>query len=209
MLAPPTTPIPPLLVAMTDVPPGSAPGPGAEPRDPALLLDAVTFAAKAFLTAESLESAAAAVLRRLGEAAGAARAYVLDGGAVCRWPESDCEGPAVHLRVAWSDSGCGPGPDSGGEAGAPWEAALAGWVDALRAGTTVQGHTRERPSPAREELAARGVHSLVLVPVFVSGGLWGVTAGRQAWQQEQRRTALRAELAALERELAALHEEVA
>ena len=43
----------------------------------------------------------------------------------------------------------------------------------------------------------------------LAGGLWGVTAGRQAWQQERRRAALRAESAALARELAALHEEVA
>lgn len=192
MLAPPTTPIPPLLVAMTDLPPGTAPGPGAEPRDPALLLDAVTFAAKAFLTADSLESAAAAVLRRLGEAACAARAYVLDGGAACRWPEADCDGPAVHLRAGWSGPGCGPGPEGGGEAGAPWEAALAGWVDALRAGTTVQGHARELPSPVREQLAARGVRSLVLVPVFVSGGLWGVTGfdacdAERSWSETELR----------------------
>ncbi|HET9766709.1 MAG TPA: hypothetical protein VFS60_07670, partial [Thermoanaerobaculia bacterium] len=45
--------------------------------------------------------------------------------------------------------------------------------------------------------------------VVLAGGLWGVTAGRQAWRHEQRRVALRAESAALARELAALHEEVA
>jgi PAS domain S-box-containing protein len=188
MLTPPISPIAPLAVPMTDLPPGAAPGTGVEPRDPALLLDAVTFAAKAFLTADSLESAAPAVLRRLGEAAGAARAYVLDGGAVCRWPEADCEGPAVHLRAGWSSPGRGAGPEGDGgadaDAGAPWEAAIAGWVGALRAGTTVQGHARELPSPARELLAARGVRSLVLVPVFVSGSLWGV-AGFDACDAER------------------------
>ncbi|HEX8271802.1 MAG TPA: ATP-binding protein [Longimicrobiaceae bacterium] len=167
-------PVPPLTVVMTDLPPG--PGPGAEPRDPALLLDAVTFAAKAFLTADSLESAAAAVLRRLGEAACADRAYVLDGGAACRWPEAHCDGPAVHLRAGWSAPGRDAGPWGGedGESRAPWEAALAGWLGALRGGTTVQGHVAGLPSPARELLAGRGVRSLVLVPVSVDGALWGV-----------------------------------
>jgi hypothetical protein len=41
------------------------------------------------------------------------------------------------------------------------------------------------------------------------GGLWGVAAGRQAWQHERRRAALRAESAALASELAALHQELA
>jgi hypothetical protein len=73
----------------------------------------------------------------------------------------------------------------------------------------------DRPPRARRALSLRGRSQ---VPAWVTaaatmavlaGGLWGVTAGRQAWQQERRRAALRAESAALARELAALHEEVA
>jgi len=43
----------------------------------------------------------------------------------------------------------------------------------------------------------------------LAGGLWGVSVGRQAWQQERRRAAMRVESAALARELAALHDELA
>jgi hypothetical protein len=59
--------------------------------------------------------------------------------------------------------------------------------------------TRPRPVPA---WVAAGLTVAVLV-----GGLWGVAAGRDAWQRQQRRAALRAESKALARELAALRAE--
>ncbi|HEV8241247.1 MAG TPA: hypothetical protein VGS57_17920 [Thermoanaerobaculia bacterium] len=45
--------------------------------------------------------------------------------------------------------------------------------------------------------------------VVIVGGVWGAAVGRQAWQHEKRRAALRAESAAIARELAELHEQVA
>ena len=73
----------------------------------------------------------------------------------------------------------------------------------------------DRPPRARRPHSPEGRHQ---VPAWVTAaatmavlvaGLWGVAAGRQAWQQQRRRAALQAESAALARELAALHEEVA
>jgi len=66
----------------------------------------------------------------------------------------------------------------------------------------------DRPPRARRAHVPAWVTAAATMAVL-AGGLWGVTAGRQAWQQERRRAALRAESAALARELAALHEEVA
>ena len=60
---------------------------------------------------------------------------------------------------------------------------------------------RRRPIPAWVTAAAT-------MAVLVAG-LWGVAVGRQAWQEQRRREALRAESAALARELAALHKELA
>lgn len=65
---------------------------------------------------------------------------------------------------------------------------------------------RNRPKqPWRHPLPA-WVTAALTVAVLV-GGLWGAAAGRDAWQRQQRRAALRAESAALARELAALHQE--
>jgi hypothetical protein len=61
--------------------------------------------------------------------------------------------------------------------------------------------SRRQPLPAWVAAAAT-------VAVLV-GGLWGAAIGREAWQRQQRRAALRAESAALARDLAALHEEAA
>lgn len=63
------------------------------------------------------------------------------------------------------------------------------------------------PAPRRRSIPA-WVTAAATMAVIV-GGVWGAAVGRQAWQQEKRRAALRAESAALARELAELHEQVA
>jgi hypothetical protein len=64
----------------------------------------------------------------------------------------------------------------------------------------------DRPRRPRRRPLPAWVAAALTVAVLV-GGLWGVAAGREAWQRQQRRAALRAESEALARELAALHAE--
>jgi hypothetical protein len=66
---------------------------------------------------------------------------------------------------------------------------------------------QQRPRPRRRPLPA-WVSAAAAVAVLVAG-LWGIAAGRQAWEQQRHRAALRAESAELARELAALREEAA
>lgn len=65
-----------------------------------------------------------------------------------------------------------------------------------------------RPAPPRLRPVPAWVTAAATMAVLV-GGVWGVAVGRQAWQQEKRRAALRAESAAIARELQQLHEQVA
>lgn len=65
-----------------------------------------------------------------------------------------------------------------------------------------------RPTPPRRRSIPAWLTAAATMAVIV-GGVWGVAVGRQAWQQEKRRAALRAESAAIARELAELHEQVA
>lgn len=64
----------------------------------------------------------------------------------------------------------------------------------------------DRPRRPRRRPLPAWVAAALTVAVLV-GGLWGAAAGRDAWQRQRRRAALRAESAALARELAALHQE--
>ena len=73
--------------------------------------------------------------------------------------------------------------------------------------TRVLARLDRPPRPRRRPIPA-WVTAAATMAVLVAS-LWGVAVGRQAWQQQRRREALRAESAALARELAALHEEVA
>ncbi|HXT21544.1 MAG TPA: hypothetical protein VN811_01650 [Thermoanaerobaculia bacterium] len=66
----------------------------------------------------------------------------------------------------------------------------------------------DRPARPRRRPIPAWVTAAATMAVLVAG-LWGVAAGRQAWQEQRRRAAMRAESAALARELAALHEELA
>src|SRR6185436_9260193 len=66
----------------------------------------------------------------------------------------------------------------------------------------------DRPARPRRRLRVipdlpAWVTAAATMAVLVAG-LWGVAAGRQAWQEQRRRAAMRAESAALARELAAL-----
>ena len=133
------------------------------------ILDAVRFAADQFLgEALSWEESVRTVLRRLGEAAGASRAYIFES-------HTDADGePRGTLRYEWVAKGI---PSQMGnlslQAIAYRTVGYGRWIDALRRGEPVHGHTREFPKSERWALWEQGILSVVVVPIFVEGRFWG------------------------------------
>lgn len=126
------------------------------------ILESVSFAAKQFLSDDSLDSMLDQVLERVGQAAAAGRACVLragdgGGGPVLEraWRAPDAPLPDVQ----WQDL--------------DWHSDCASaWTAALQQGRVVE----VRPGVAEPFLPAasgQGVQSSILVPVVVAGRWWG------------------------------------
>jgi two-component system, cell cycle sensor histidine kinase and response regulator CckA len=101
----------------------------------------------------------------LGVACGVSRAYVFRhqrdssgtvGVPIAQWSAS----------VAWRVAGAQP---------SSYESlGVAHWVDRLARGEIVSANESDGPSTERDFLASRGIKTLLCVPVFADGGLWGV-----------------------------------
>ena len=158
------------------------------------ILDAVRFAADQFLgEAAGWEESVRAVLRRLGEAAGASRVYIFENFAC-----EDGELLATQ-RYEWVAAGVSAQIDNPVLKAIPFKAAGFGrWVQAMGRGDPVYGHARDFPESEQPELRAEEVLSIAIVPIFVEGRWWGSSAlmsasksasgqRRRSWPSEQRR----------------------
>lgn len=108
----------------------------------------------------------------LGEATGASRAYVAE---MLRAAPSSPAGPTSTAsaptgtsaaRAEWRND------DTVASDGATWQ--FARWREQLRSGDPIHGDTAEFPADERQALAARGVHSILAVPIQVGPRWWGV-----------------------------------
>jgi len=129
-------------------------------RRRAAILDAVALAAARLLQAESWHDAVGEVLARLGEAASASRAYLVEGvtsGSVLS---------GVGERVEWV---C-PGLEFGAERSASRDER---WLGVLAGGAVVAGPVRTLPA-GQAGLLDEAVVSVAMVPVLVEGNLWGL-----------------------------------
>ena len=108
----------------------------------------------------------AELMRALGEATGASRAYVFENV-----PGEGAE-PFALLRAAWStgDMPMLDDPRLGHLRPAPH---FPRWAELLAAGEALSGHVRELPNDEREPLELVDALSVVAVPVFVDGAWWG------------------------------------
>ncbi|MEW6059152.1 MAG: PAS domain-containing protein [Actinomycetota bacterium] len=132
-------------------------------------LEAVAFAAQRFLEEHAWEDVVPEVLRRLGLATSASRAYVFQNH---RGPDGTLRS---SQRWEWVAEGIRPEIDNPTLRDLPWEAAgLSRWVKVLGSGAVVQGHVREFPPSERGILERQEILSLLEVPIFVSGEWWGV-----------------------------------
>nr|WP_228281898.1 PAS domain S-box protein [Rubrobacter marinus] len=133
------------------------------------ILDAVRFAADQFLgEAVGWEESVRTVLRRLGEATGASRAYIFENHV-----SEDGEIWGTQ-RYEWVAEGIPAQTDSPLMQAIPYRAAGYGrWVEMLSRGEPVHGRTGSFPSGEQVELRAQGILSILIVPIFVEGRWWG------------------------------------
>ena len=126
------------------------------------MLEALAFAAQRFLEQPSWVQSIDEILRRLGEAVGVSRAYVLEN--------RSGEPPTTVLRSFWLAPGVTSPFQVGDELGFE---DLERWVETLSRGEVLGGPVREFPASERRRLEPHGIRSVLLVPVVVSGTWWG------------------------------------
>jgi PAS domain S-box-containing protein len=132
------------------------------------ILQAVGFASERFLRENEWEGAIRAVLHRLGEGAGASRAFVI----TARRDEGGQ--PRARLRYEWTAPGIGSLREVTGIDGTLLDApAIARWVDRLGRGEVVHGSRNDFADAERAILESSGARSMLLAPIFVGNELVG------------------------------------
>ncbi len=129
------------------------------------ILKAVGLAAERLLTDVSWEESVEEVLERLGNATGVDLIYL-------SVVEDERPFPTGSSIVSWTTPGSAM--EDRFSRGLPDRAELyTCWKERLQAGQTLQGRVRELPREERRILAAWGVSSFVVVPIFVDAKLRG------------------------------------
>ncbi len=144
------------------------------------ILRAVSFAAERLLLLPDWRSGVAAVLGRLGEAAGVSRAYVFEN-------HHDSEGRLLsRQRWEWSAPGVESQLDSPELEGLDYVAGgFAAWLEPLGSGRTVVSTPAQMPEPARALLTGQDVRSLVVTPILVGDEWWGFMGFDQCDHERQ------------------------
>ncbi|MBI5842503.1 MAG: PAS domain S-box protein [Chloroflexi bacterium] len=132
------------------------------------VLEAVSFAAERFLKATAWEENIPQVLERLGRGTEVSRVYIFEN-------QSGEDGILLtSQRYEWAAPGITPQIGSPELQSFPLRAAgFARWEEMLSNGELVCGHVREFPESEREVLAAQGIQSIAVVPIFVGQAWWG------------------------------------
>jgi PAS domain S-box-containing protein len=128
------------------------------------ILEAVAFAAEQLLTTPDWELSIDRVLRQLGAATGVSRVYIVPGRA---------EQPADFAAHQWTAAGVWPRDMPRTDQPYLEAVGLSRWESILEQGAIVQGPSRHFPANEQEALAAQGVFSLIVVPIFAGESWWG------------------------------------
>jgi two-component system, NtrC family, sensor kinase len=129
------------------------------------ILESVSFAAKQFLSEGDRDRIATDVLERVGQAAGAGRAYVL---------KMHTAGEHFRLDARWEWVAGATASAREGWGAFPWQAeAAAQWVALLKTGQIVTVTPAELNEGLRS-LIDGGIRSAIFVPVVVAGEWWGM-----------------------------------
>lgn len=131
------------------------------------IADAVAFAARRFLRWGSWHDEVLAVLRTLGEAAGASRAYIFEN-------EQNDDQVATSVRWDWAAEGIESTSIYAANHGWPYSDGFSHWESAFRYGRAVQMRASDGV-PSRDEafMKDESVLSLIAVPIFVDSEWWG------------------------------------
>ncbi|MGZ8782443.1 MAG: PAS domain S-box protein, partial [Gaiellaceae bacterium] len=131
------------------------------------ILEAVSHAAEHFLKEPLLDDAMVDLMRALGEATGASRAYVFEN------VPGDGSLPHTARRVQWSAPGWHNAVDDprlGHVKAAPH---FSRWAEVLGRGDVVSSHVRLLPEDERDPIGLIDAKSILAVPVFADGNWWG------------------------------------
>ncbi|MDP9298841.1 MAG: PAS domain-containing protein, partial [Actinomycetota bacterium] len=149
------------------------------------ILEAAGYAAERFLKARSWTEGIDDVLRRLGEAGEASRAFVYENS-------TGATGEILATRRhGWVDPDVLLLPRVDFENGFPYRAGGFGrWEDLLAAGGVVHGPVRDYPDSERPVLESSSILSCIAVPVFVGDEWWGYVGfdhcrEEREWQQAE------------------------
>jgi PAS domain S-box-containing protein len=130
------------------------------------VMTAIGFAAARFLKSDDWGAALPEVLERLGTASDAGRVYVFENVPL---PDGRA---GMRLHRQWFAPGM-DAPAGGSEPLVAYEDGFARWREVLSQGRELHGLARDLPEPERAHMAAEGVLSQIVVPVFVGGEWWG------------------------------------
>jgi PAS domain S-box-containing protein len=129
------------------------------------ILQAVAFAAEKLMSAPEWEQSIDDVLRQLGAATGVSRVYIVAAGGYGT--------VGASIQSEWTAEGVGPRAEVAGDTPYLEAIGLRRWEPILRGGAIIEGALRTFPPDEQVMLAAQGVCSLVVVPIFVGSTWWG------------------------------------
>ena len=137
-------------------------------RSHAAILSAVCFAAQRFLDASSWRKEVDNLLRRLGEATGASRVYIVEN------VSGAGRDTLTTLRYEWDSEGVPRLLGKPGLADVSYrDMGVAQWVAALGRGEPIHGRVRDFPASMQAKLPPLGALSLLLAPIFTGRDWWG------------------------------------
>jgi signal transduction histidine kinase len=131
-----------------------------------IILEAVAFAAEKLLSTPEWEQSIDDVLRQLGAATGVSRVYIVPAGG----NETAAGEASPH---EWTASGVASRADLPASGSYLEALGLGRWETILRAGGIVEGTLGIFPPAEQVTLAAQGVCSVVVVPIFAGSAWWG------------------------------------
>lgn len=144
------------------------------------LLQGVSEASQWLLTSTDLIKAIPRVLKILGQAAEADRAYLYENH-----PHLVSGEMAMSMRYEWTRPGIPSSIQQSHWQNQPYcEFGLQRWYQAFSQGQSLRGPSREFPPQERSLLQPDGIQSILMVPIFIDDALWGYI-GFDACQDER------------------------
>ena len=131
------------------------------------ILSAVGLAAGQFLHAGDWRQTIGSVLARLGEATAVSRVVIFENQ-----PGLGDE-ILISRRHEWRAAGMNARSDSALTDLTLRAMGFGRWVEVLSAGQGIFQHVRDLPAGEQQALAAQGILSVAVVPIFVEGRWWG------------------------------------